>query len=75
MAYIEIREPLITYLRNKVKEEDIKLVNELQELFVSTSNHLSWDEFIKSKAKFLSELDLSNYIDELNKQTKIKINK
>ena len=73
VKYLEINESLITYLRNKVKKEDIKFVNELQELFVSTSSHLSWDEFIKSKAKFLSELDLSNYVDELNKQIKKKI--
>lgn len=77
VAYIEIREPLITYLRSKVKKEDIELVNKLQELFINKSTHLSWDEFIKSKAKFLSELDLSNYVAELNEQTnkKIKINK
>lgn len=76
VKYLEINESLITYLRNKVIKEDIELVNKLQELFVRSSTHLSWDEFIQNKAKFLSELDLSNYIDELNEQTnkKIKIN-
>lgn len=73
VKYLEINESLITYLRNKVIKEDIELVNELQELFISSSTPLSWDEFIKSKAKFLSELDLSNYVDELNKQTNKKI--
>jgi len=73
VKYLEINESLITYLRNKVKKEDIKFVNELQELFVSTSSHLSWDEFMKRYTKFLSELDLSNYIDELNKQIKKKV--
>ena len=73
VKYFEIRESLLTYLKNKVRKDDMELINKLQELFVNKSTHLSWDEFTERKGKFLLELDLSNYIDELNKQTNKKI--
>lgn len=77
VKFLEIKESLITYLRNKVETEDVELVNKLQELFIGKSTHLDFYEFIERKVKFLLELDLSNYIEELNKQTnkKIKINR
>lgn len=70
--YLELKDSLVTYLKSKVNSKDIKLVNQLQELFGKPSKDLDWDKFIEMKAKFLTELDLSNFVKEMNLQTKKK---
>jgi len=65
----KVREQIITYLEQKIGL--IKEVKELKDLF-SNNNTLTFEDFLDKKSKFLSKLNLKNYITELNKQTEIK---
>lgn len=65
--YIEIREAIISYIEQKIEGERERL-DELKKLFNQT-NTLSFDDYLNEKSKSLLELDLSDYISKLNKET------
>jgi len=63
--YIEIRDPIISYLKQKVG--DNKVIKEIGTLFSKSSNCGSYVEQLEKKANYLLNLDLNNYVEELNK--------
>lgn len=71
IEYLEVREAIIPYLENFIDKNDNDLI-ELKKLFetVSSSNNLEFEEFLEKKASYLANLDLSNFVDELNKKVK-----
>jgi hypothetical protein len=60
----EVREEVIAFLKH-IGCKDIKLLEELKILF-DKSNCSTLKEYIVKKSKFLVDLDLDNYVKELN---------
>ena len=63
--YIEMRDPIISYLKQKIGNK--KVVKEIESLFSKSSNCGSYVEQLEKKANYLLNLDLDNYVEELNK--------
>lgn len=86
VEYITIREPYITYLKSidkdiyrqefknyKSSEVIDNAIEELEKIFYSVNNNnMEFDEYCEKKAEFLNNLDLKEYVDKLNEETKIK---
>jgi len=69
VKYKKIREEIVSYIEQKIGRT--KELEELKELF-SCDNTLSFDEFINRKSKFLTEINLDDYVSSLNEQTELK---
>lgn len=67
VKYWKVREQIISYIEQKIGR-DCKGLDELKDLFAS-KNTMDFSEYINKKSKMLNEMDLSNYISGLNKET------
>ncbi|KKN25451.1 hypothetical protein LCGC14_0884830 [marine sediment metagenome] len=66
--YMVVREPLLNYLKENINKKHLKYLDSLQKIFNKSSN-LSFEEYIEQKSAFLLDLDLDNYVEQLNKTT------
>ena len=68
--FVTIREQITSYLELKIGL--VQEVKKLKEYFIF-KNNLSFTSFINKKSKFLANLNLEDYINQLNNQTNKKI--
>ncbi|KKK74176.1 hypothetical protein LCGC14_2886400 [marine sediment metagenome] len=70
VKYLKVREQIISYIEQKISKR-CKGLKELKKLFVY-KNTMTFGDFLDKKSKLLSELNLKDYVTELNKQTERK---
>ena len=71
ILYLEIREPVISFLEQKYSTKSI-YVEEAKLLFQNISNCSNMEEYVDRKIKELGNLDLENCIESKNRELKEK---
>ena len=66
VTILEVREPIINYLKNVLGEKET--ITELREIFEKVNN-LTLEEYLDEKTKYLLNLDLEKYSQLLNDET------